>query len=236
MSLRVYEMAHSPYCIPITRALAAFGIPFERVPVPNWDRSEVIRVTGGAYYQVPVLQHGEAVIQERNDDSLDVARYVDRVFAGGRLFPDRFSGVHEILIRYFESDLEAITFKLCDVHYLPTIEDPVARVMVIRHKERRFGRGCVDVWKREEASARSAVDRVLERFDTRLKHGRFLLSDSAPIYTDYALLGVIENLCYGGHHDLSPEHRALRDWRDRLVAFRFEVDGFGDESLGSPTR
>tara|TARA_B100000676_G_scaffold16014_1_gene14239 strand:- start:328 stop:459 length:132 start_codon:yes stop_codon:yes gene_type:complete len=42
--------------------LRAAGEQYESVIVPNWDRSAVVRFTDGAYYQVPVLVHGEKVI------------------------------------------------------------------------------------------------------------------------------------------------------------------------------
>lgn len=47
MSVELYEMEHSPYCIPIARALVALGVPYESKLVPNWDRSAVIRLTEG---------------------------------------------------------------------------------------------------------------------------------------------------------------------------------------------
>jgi glutathione S-transferase len=221
MSVKIYEMAHSPYCIPITRALTALGITFERIPVPNWDRRAVIEITEGAYYQVPVLVHEDQIIYESGDESLDVAEYVDSVFAGGRLFPESLAGVHEVLVQYLEEDLEGLTFKLCDVHYLPSITDPVARAMVRRHKERRFGRGCVDAWAANESAYREQIDGILSRFDRGLRHRDFLLDAESPVYADYALLGVIENLCFGGHQALAPEHEALIRWRERLLAFRF---------------
>ncbi len=221
MSLKIYEMAHSPYCIPITRALEALQVEFERVAVPNWDRSEVIRVTGGSYYQVPVLVHGDEVVYETGDWSLDIARYVDRAFAGGRLFPSEFSGIHEILVEFIEDELEGATFKLCDINYVPSIEDPVGRVMVLRHKERKFGRGCLERWREETSSLQCEVDRLLGRFDSRLQSSDFLLGGEAPAYVDFALIGVIENYSYGGHYGLSPDHEALAAWRDRLLAFRF---------------
>lgn len=223
MALKIYEMAHSPYCIPITGALDALGVSFERVPVPNWDRSEVIRVTEGAYYQVPVLLHGDEVVYESGDASLDVARYVDRVFGEGRLFPAAFAGLQEILVEYIEDDLEGLTFKLCDSHYVPSIEDPVARTMVIRHKERRFGRGCVNEWIKNEVELKAAADASLGRFDSRLQHSAFLLAGEAPCYVDYALLGVVENYTYGGHHAIADTHEALREWRKRMTAFRYPV-------------
>ena len=77
MSLQIYEMAHSPYCIPITQALTCFGVPFERVIIPNWDRREVARLTSGAYYQVPVLVDRESVVFETREDPLAVPHFID---------------------------------------------------------------------------------------------------------------------------------------------------------------
>ena len=71
--LQIYEMLHSPYCIPITMMLKAAGKEYESIAVPNWDRSKVIELTGGAYYQVPVLVDGDEVVYESDDSSLNVA-------------------------------------------------------------------------------------------------------------------------------------------------------------------
>jgi hypothetical protein len=49
------------------------GIEPELVHVPNADRSELIRLTGGAYYQVPVLADGERLVYEGGPDSQDIA-------------------------------------------------------------------------------------------------------------------------------------------------------------------
>ena len=117
MSLTIPEMPHSPYCIPITRALEAFAIPFDRVHVSNWDRREIMELTDGAYYQVPVLAHDEALIYETSDRSLDVARYVDKHFGSGQLFPSTTAGIDEVLIEHIENDVEGLSFRLCDVHY-----------------------------------------------------------------------------------------------------------------------
>lgn len=221
MSLRIYEMAHSPYCIPITRALAALGVPFERISVPNGDRSEVIRLTGGAYYQVPVLVHDEAIVFESSDQSLDVAHYVDRKFAKGKLFPQGHFSVDEVLITHIENEIEGLTFRLCDIHYIPSLKDEVERVSVIRHKERRFGRGCVDTWRRDQDQLREETHRLLGRFDQQLQHHDVILQSHSPSYVDFALLGVIENLTHGGHEKLSPAQTALTAWHERLLAYRY---------------
>ena len=77
MSVTLYEMAHSPFCTPIAQIMTAWGVEFERREIPNWDRSELLRLTDGAYYSVPVLQHDGRVVFESGADSQDVAHYVD---------------------------------------------------------------------------------------------------------------------------------------------------------------
>src|SRR5688500_9650176 len=173
MSITLYEMPHSPFCIPIARALAAAAVPFERVEVPNWDRRAIIELTGGDYYQVPVLVHEGQVIYESGAETQDVARYVDRVFCGGRLFPARLEGWQQILIHYLENEVEGVTFRLTDIHYVPAIEDLGARVMVIRHKERKFGRGCVDLWRRDAEKLRAEAEGHLDRFNAIVQNQPF---------------------------------------------------------------
>jgi glutathione S-transferase len=220
MSVVLYQMPHSPYAIPIRQALTACAVSHETRDVPNWDRSEVIRLTGGAYYQVPLLVHDERTIYESSADSLDVAHYVDATWAGGRLFPEAHAAANLCLTEWIEDTIEARTFKLADIHYVPAIEDIVARTMVVRHKERKFGRGCVEQWMRDAAAIRAELDALLARCETTLRHSPFLLGPS-PVYADFALYGVLGGMLHHGWNHLSAQQTALRDFIGRLGAWRF---------------
>jgi glutathione S-transferase len=220
MSLLIYQMAHSPFCIPITSALDSLGVAYETREVPNWDRSEIIRLTGGAYYQVPVLIHDGCVVYESGPDSQDVAQYVDRNFAGSRLFPAALAGPQQCVIDFLENDVEARGFKLADIHYVPAMEDVIARTMVVRHKERRFGRGCVEQWQANAASIRAELDTLLARFEATLAQQSFLFGDT-PVYADFLLYGVLGNFLFKGWNTLSPAQPALAAFRERIAAFRF---------------
>ena len=81
MRLQLYEMAHSPFCIPVAQILERLGLAFERIEVPNWDRGEIMRLTKGQYYQVPVLVHGDQIIWESSATSQDIARHIDAEWA-----------------------------------------------------------------------------------------------------------------------------------------------------------
>ncbi len=220
MSVVLYSMPHSPYAIPIRQALVALGVDFELRDVPNWDRSEIIRLTNGAYYQVPVVVHDGTAIYESTGDSLDVARYVDAAWGRGRLFPEQFSASNLCLTEWIEDAVEARTFKLADICYIPQMEDVVARTMVVRHKERRFGRGCIEQWTRDAATLRAELDRLLQRCEMTLRHYPFLLGP-APVYADFALFGVLGNLCHHGWNQLSSEQQGLKDFVGRLGAWRY---------------
>jgi glutathione S-transferase len=220
MALSLHEMPHSPFCIPISRMLDAAGVPFDRVNVPNWDRRAVLELTGGRYYQVPVLVHDGRVIFESAGDSQDVARYVDHTFCGGRLFPKEQEGLQQILISHLENDVEGVTFRLTDIHYIPTIASVCERGMVIRHKERKFGPGCVDAWRRDQESLRAQAEGLLARFDGMLGGQHFLLGER-PLYTDFLLYGIVGNYTFNGWNELPERMPALIEWTERMSAFRF---------------
>jgi len=216
-----FELKHSPFCIPIAQMLLAAGVDLESREVPNWDRGELLRLTKGAYYAVPVLQHGKRVIFESGTDTQDVAHYVDDTWFGGQLFPEAVEAAHACTIEFLENEVEARTFKLADIHWIPKVKDLVHRGMIIRHKERKFGRGCVDAWRRDAKKIRTELDQLLVRFETTLRHQRFLFGD-APVYADFLLFGVLGNLTFQRWNRLSAKQRAMAAWRDRLERWRLE--------------
>jgi len=142
--LKIYQFAHSPFCVAIVQAVRAAAIEPELVDVSNADRSEIIRLTDGAYYQVPVLVDGNRVIYESNPDSQDIAAYLNEHYLCGLLFPERTKGWQTIVNGYLENEVEGVTFKVNDAVLIPEIDDVVSRTLIVRHKERKFGVGCVE--------------------------------------------------------------------------------------------
>jgi glutathione S-transferase len=195
-------------------------VEFERREIPNWDRRELLRLTNGAYYAVPVLQHNDRLVYESRADSQDLARYVDATFAQRRFFPPALDGLQAIVLDFIENEVEDRTFKLVDIHYVPAIPDVAERGMVVRHKERRFGRGCLEQWRQNAAQIRADADRLLERFEMTLRHSAFLFGD-APVYSDFALFGIIGNLTYRDYNQLGPNQRALAQWAESMKSVRF---------------
>jgi len=164
--------------------------------------------------------HDGKSVYESTPDSQEIPRYVDRTFAHGHLFPERLEGLQGIVIDHLEDDVEGVTFRLVDPYYVDSIPDLVGRTMTIRHKERKFGRGCVESWRNDAPALRAQADRLLSRFDKILAHSPFLFGDT-PVYSDFLLYGIIGNMTWNGWNKLSDSQPALRRWETAMRDFRY---------------
>lgn len=221
--LRIYQIPHSPYCLSIIQAARAGGAALELVTVANGDRSEILRLTKGESWNVPLLEHAGRLIWEENHQTQVIARYLDARFGVGRLFPASLDGLRGILVPHIENEIEDFAFRLQDIHVIPAIADPIERGLVRRHKERKFGVGCLAEWTRGAQHLREELERHLHAFEQMLEGGRagsFLLAP-APVFTDFALWGVISNYVFAGRNTLPERFPRLRDWHQRLAAFRY---------------
>ncbi len=212
----LHDLAHSPFCLPVKRILEAWAVPHEVRPVSIWDRRSLLELTGGAYYMVPVLEHGGGLVHETRADPLAVAHFLDREFCGGALFPEVCAGLQEVVIGHIEDTLEGIGFKLSDPGVVDAIADIGERGMAIRHKERRFGPGCVEAWRREAAALTAAFEAALQPYERRAGHSPFLFGER-PVYADFALFGVIANAEYSSRYALPETLPNLKRW---LAALR----------------
>src|SRR6185295_19670801 len=146
--IELYQFAWSPYCIVQRRILEFARVPFKIVSVPNTDRSLVWKLTRGRYYQLPIIRDGKQVVFETGENSQVIAKYIDQKFELG-LFPREWAGVQNLLWMYFENDIEGVGFRRDDIYwkeFVPKAE----HCAFVRHKERKFGRGCLDQWRAQQ--------------------------------------------------------------------------------------
>ena len=140
--MTLIQFPWSPFCITIRRILERHKIPHRIHNIsPDTDRGVVIRATKGRGYSVPCVVDGKHAVVDLTPFGQEVARYVDGRFTLG-LFPKDKEGLQFILARYIESELEMVGFRVNDSYVIPKLP-LVERLASIRHKERRFGRGCV---------------------------------------------------------------------------------------------
>ncbi|HVV02408.1 MAG TPA: glutathione S-transferase [Verrucomicrobiae bacterium] len=213
--IELIQFPWSPFCIVQRRILEFSGTRFKITNIPNGDRSLVWRLTRQRYYGVPIIRDGREVIFEVAEDSQVIAKYLDAKLKLG-LFPWDIEGVQSILWRYIEGEIEGPCFKLNDVYWKQMVPE-ADRLRFLRHKERKFGRGCIEDWRREKASLLSRLAEALMPFEEMLLHKPFLL-DSRPRFVDFDLYGMLGNFLYSGRYRLPARHTKLKAWFRRMAA------------------
>ena len=206
--LTLIQFPWSPFCITIRHILKHHHIPFKLHNIAFHDRAPIITATKGAGYTVPCLVNGKRGICDVTDLGQEVARYVDHRYRL-QLFPEDLDGLQLILSRYIEQELEMVGFKVNDTYVIPK-RPLVERTMLIRHKERKFGKGCVREWTAQRRSLCAQFADLLEPIDNMLAASPFLLADR-PLFVDYNLYGVLENYLFNGKTKL-PILKHLGRW------------------------
>ena len=215
--LELIQFPWSPYCIVQRRILEFSGSKFEITNIPNGDRSLVWKITRQRYYQVPVLRDGSDVIFETDGDSQVIAKYLDQRL-GLDLFPRQWEGLQDILWRYFENEIEGITFKLNDIYWEEMVP-PKDRLLFLRHKERKFGRGCIEEWRQQQKTLLGALEQKLVPCEEMLLSRPFLLEDR-PRFVDFDLFGMLGNFLYSGHYKIPRVHKGIAAWYERMASLK----------------
>lgn len=210
--LTLIQFPWSPFCMTARHILERNGIPFKLRNIPYHERDSIIRATKGRGHTVPCVLDGKQAVCDVTDFGQEVARYLDRRFKLG-LFPEGLEGMQLILSRYIEGDLEMVGFKVNDSYVIPS-RPLVERVMLVRHKERKFGRGCLQEWTSHRKYYRAQFEDLLKPLDNLLAASSFLIADR-PLFVDYNLFGVIENYLFNGKTRL-PGLPHLRRWHREI--------------------
>ena len=212
--IELIQFPWSPFCIVQRRILEYARVRFKITNIPNGDRSLVWRVTKQRYYQVPVIRDGKTAVFEIDENSQVIAKYLDEKLRLG-LFPPQWEGIQDILWRYIENDIEGIGFKLNDIYYQEMVP-PSDRLRFLRHKERKFGHGCIDQWRQQQDQMLSELARRLIPFERMLAHRSFLLEDR-PYFVDFDLYGMLADFLYSGHYELPAPHTQLKRWYEQMA-------------------
>ncbi|HEU6446818.1 MAG TPA: glutathione S-transferase family protein [Verrucomicrobiae bacterium] len=212
--IELIQFPWSPFCIVQRRILEFSGAPFKITNIPNQDRSLIWKLTKQRYYGVPILRDGKNVIFEVNDDSQVIAKYIDDKFGLG-LFPDRWCDVQLILWRDVENQIEGPCFRLNDI-YWKEIVPAGEQLQFLRFKERKFGRGCIDQWRKDQKAWLKKLEEELLPFEMMLTHLPFIL-DERPRFVDFDLFGMLENFLYSGHYELPKRHTQIRKWHAKMA-------------------
>ncbi len=217
--IELIQFPWSPFCIVQRRILEFAGVKFKITNIPNGDRSLVWRLTRQRYYQVPVIRDGRQVVFEVSDDTQVIAKYLDSKLGLG-LFPWELEGVQSILWRHIEEAVESPCFKLNDIYWKEVV--PASdRLRFLRHKERKFGRGCIAEWTAQQHALLVQLEQRLMPFEEMLMFKPYLL-DQRPRFVDFDLFGMLGNFLYSGRYRLPAKHAHLRDWHRRMARIQLK--------------
>jgi len=212
--IELIQFYWSPFCLVQRRILEYSGAPFKITEIPNTDRSLVWRLTRQRYYGVPIVRDGRTVVFETNDDSQVIAKYIDSKLQLN-LFPKDLRGVDRILWRFIEDQIEGACFRLNDIYwqeFLPKSE----QMAFVRHKERKFGRGCLDQWRHQQTHWLDELTQKLTPFECMLAERQFLLRGQ-PHFIDFDLWGMLACFLNSGHYKMPTVHTCLKEWYERMA-------------------
>jgi len=212
--IELVQFPWSPFCIVQRRILEYARANFSIVNIPNGDRSLVWRLTRRRYYGVPIIRDGKTVVFETDDRSQVIAKYLDDKFQLG-LFPRDLEGVQSLLWRYLEDEVEGFGFRLNDIYWRELVPQS-DQLRFLRHKERKFGRGCLDQWRAQQKGLLAGLRQALIPCEQMLVGHRFLLSER-PHFVDFDLYGMLTNFLYSGHYRLPAAHNRLKEWHERMT-------------------
>jgi glutathione S-transferase len=106
------------------------------------------------------------------------------------------------------------TFKLNDAYYFEFVP-PGERLQYLRFKERKFGRGCLEQWRKQQKVLLADLRDRLTPFEQMLGDKPYLL-DARPRFVDFDLWGMLANFLYSGHYQLPAVHPRLREWYEHM--------------------
>jgi glutathione S-transferase len=134
------------------------------------------------------------------------------------LFPWELEGVQAILWQYLENQVESVGFKLNDIYWQEVV--PAAdQLGFLRHKERKFGSGCLHQWRSQQKDLLAQLEQRLLPFEEMLMYKPFLL-DQRPRFVDFDLYGMLANFLFSGHYRLPRPHSHLKQWYGRMTDLR----------------
>ncbi len=215
----------SPYVWRIRYALAHKGLAYESLPV---GFTEIAQLFGGRFKVVPILAHGEMVMNE----SWDIATYLDRAFADR---PPLFATPAEYaLARLCDEWLAGVIMRplfaiyALDIHNAARPQDqPYYR----QSREQRLRGRTLEAYTADRASQVAAVRLALNPLRAQLAHQPFL-GGQAPHYADYVALAAFHWVASVSTLPLlAADDRVLRDWLER----GFDLyDGIGRDARMRP--
>jgi len=209
--MRLYQFATSPFCAKVRKILDFKGIDYEAVEVDYVERRELVLASGQMMVPALTLGDGETLV-----DSDRIALTLEERYPEPTLFPPAWRGVHLVLARYFDTELEDALFRAAVPyeleHYRRQGRDHEALWRLIR--ERKYGAGFVRQMVNDHAAHLSRAHELLALLDEPLGDRAFVLGRIG--YADFALYGQLTYFAISGNLAIPAKLHNLRAFFDRM--------------------
>lgn len=211
MAAKLYQFLTSPFCAKVRKVLDFKDIDYEIVEVDYLERKELLLASGQLMVPVLALASGETIV-----DSARIVRRLEELYPEPTVLPPSWSGMHQVLADYIDTQLEEALFKA-------SIPDKVAffrrqgrdREALWRMvRERKYGAGFVEQMITEHGAQQSRAHQALLAFEQALADRAFLLGRIG--LADFALYGQLYGLAFTGELKISAELRNLRMFFGRM--------------------
>ena len=211
MAAKLYQFLTSPFCAKVRKVLDFKDVDHEIVEVDYLERKELLLASGQLMVPVLALASGETIV-----DSARIVRRLEELYPEPTVLPPSWSGLHQMLADYIDTQLEDALFKA-------SIPDKVAffrrqgrdREALWRMvRERKYGAGFVDQMITEHGAQQSRAHQALLPFEQALSDRAFLLGRIG--LADFALYGQLYSLAFTGELKISAELRNLRMFFGRM--------------------
>jgi glutathione S-transferase len=221
--MKLYRLRYSPYARKVQILLDLLPAKYEIIEVPYGRREELASLTGG-YIQVPVLVDDAGAVTV---ESRAICEKLLAGSAGKRLVPAPFEGPIWAYADFADNTLEDVLFRLASPAIRDAWTNPFERALYVFVKERKFGAGCVDAWKRDAETLLGRARHLLAPTLATLEQRPFLFGD-APTLADAALYGECLMMEEGNKELLAQLSPALAPYLRRMERIAAERQAKGN--------
>jgi len=182
--MKLFRFRYSPYARKVQLLLDLLGAKYQLIEQSYVDRSELAELTGG-YIQVPVLltDDGRVIVESRA-----ICEYLLASAAGAKLVPPPLEGPIWGYADFVDGPLEDVLFRIASPEIRDAWPTAAERGLYTYVKERKFGAGCVDAWRRDRSQLIERAQSSLAPTLKTLAQRPFLFGDT-PTLADAALYG-----------------------------------------------
>lgn len=208
------DVRFSPYVWRVKMMLEHKGIDYDTESVTFTDKSAL---EGSGFSRVPAIRHNG----EWMDESLEIARYLDRAFPEKPLFTSSVAAAQaSIITAWIDQNVLMPTFMMIVADIFDALDGP-SQVYFRETREPRIG--CTIESTREgRDDRRKAFQATLSPIETILMSNDFL-SGEAPAFADYCLMGCVMFAHIVSDFDPYEGNAPLTAWRARMFDL---FDGF----------